>query len=178
MYWIFPYFDDIRVLFLYTDTHSMLPMYVALTEYLWTKQIVSISSQKWSSTMKWFYLGWKMIAWTSQVSSYFVYVFVVHMNCKSLSSCLAQLLLYTKSSATILIQYRCREAYFGPKWCNIYIDIVRTLCIISIIISFFCIPHEFLQFMVQNRNHCVLLLGRSDPLFKVQRSVQSHFLLG
>ena len=74
--------------------------YVALTEYLWTKQIVSISSQKWSSTMKWFYLGWKMIAWTSQVSSYFVYVFVVHMNCKSLSSSLAQLLLYTKSSAT------------------------------------------------------------------------------
>ena len=43
-----------------------------------------------------------MIAWTSQVSSYFVYVFVfvVHMNCKSLSSSLAQLLLYTKSSAT------------------------------------------------------------------------------
>ena len=100
MYWISPYFDNIRVLFFHTDTHSMLPIYVALTEYLWTKQIVSISSQKWSSTMKWFYLEWKMIAWTSQVSSYFVYVFVVHMNCKSLSSCLAQLLLYTKSSAT------------------------------------------------------------------------------
>ena len=85
--------------FFFIQTHIVIG-YVALTEYLWTKQIVSISSQKWSSTMKWFYLGWKMIAWTSQVSSYFVYVFVVHMNCKSLSSCLAQLLLYTKSSAT------------------------------------------------------------------------------
>ena len=127
MYWIFPYFDDIRVLFFHTDTHSMLPMYVALTEYLWTKQIVSISSQKWSSTMKWFYLGWKMIAWTSQVSSYFVYVFVVHMNCKSLSSCLAQLLLYTKSSATTHNHPYSVPVQSGIFWTKmmqyIYIDI-------------------------------------------------------